>query len=201
MHHVSRDSRRLGSGRNARRLEGGRRDTYRQRRTGPGESTGITVGGDGRRDPEQGDRDGPEQGHRDGAAMTASPGSLRFPRLFSELPLREHVLKNRIVFPPTCPTWVSSPQSAQFNELAAPYYEERASGGVGLIIIGGTHVHRSSPSPGCGTTTRYRGSRRSPPRFTGTAPSSLSSSGIPACGAFRPTSKTPHTTWTRPGTR
>lgn len=111
---------------------------------GPGENPGICVGGVGRRDPEQGDRDGLEQGHRDGGAMTASPGSLRFPRLFSELPLREHVLKNRIVFPPTCPTWVSSPQSAQFNELAAPYYEERASGGVGLIIIGGTHVHRSS---------------------------------------------------------
>lgn len=68
----------------------------------------------------------------------------RFPRLFSELPLRGHVLKNRIVFPPTCPTWVNSPQSAQFNDLAAPYYEERASGGVGLIIIGGTHVHASS---------------------------------------------------------
>ena len=53
-------------------------------------------------------------------------------------------LKNRIVFPPTCPSWVSDPQSARFNDLAAPYYEERASGGVGLIIIGGTHVHRSS---------------------------------------------------------
>jgi 2,4-dienoyl-CoA reductase-like NADH-dependent reductase (Old Yellow Enzyme family) len=39
---------------------------------------------------------------------------------------------------------VSDPQSARFNDLAAPYYEERASGGVGLIIIGGTHVHRSS---------------------------------------------------------
>lgn len=76
--------------------------------------------------------------------MTASPGILRFPRLFSELPLGGHVLKNRIVFPPTCPTWVNSPQAAQFNDLAAPYYEERASGGVGLIIIGGTHVHRSS---------------------------------------------------------
>src|SRR5258708_24637763 len=68
----------------------------------------------------------------------------RFPRLFSELTLRGQVLKNRIVFPPAGPAWVSDPQSARFNELAAPYYEERASGGVGLIIIGGTHVHRSS---------------------------------------------------------
>jgi 2,4-dienoyl-CoA reductase-like NADH-dependent reductase (Old Yellow Enzyme family) len=76
--------------------------------------------------------------------MTGNPGMRRFPRLFSELPLRGQVLKNRIVFPPTCPSWVSDPQSARFNDLAAPYYEERASGGVGLIIIGGTHVHRSS---------------------------------------------------------
>jgi len=70
--------------------------------------------------------------------------SRRFPRLFSELPLRRHVVKNRIVFPPTCPAWVNSLQSAQFNDLAAPYYGERASGGLGLIIIGGTHVHASS---------------------------------------------------------
>ena len=76
--------------------------------------------------------------------MSEHPGARRFPRLFSELPLRGQVLKNRIVFPPTCPSWVSDPQSARFNDLAAPYYEERASGGVGLIIIGGTHVHRSS---------------------------------------------------------
>ncbi|MGE5135615.1 MAG: FAD-dependent oxidoreductase [Gemmatimonadota bacterium] len=76
--------------------------------------------------------------------MTDHPGMRRFPRLFAELPLRRHTLKNRIVFPPTCPSWVSDPQSARFNDLAAPYYEERASGGVGLIIIGGTHVHRSS---------------------------------------------------------
>jgi 2,4-dienoyl-CoA reductase-like NADH-dependent reductase (Old Yellow Enzyme family) len=76
--------------------------------------------------------------------MTDHPGMRRFPRLFSELPLRGQTLKNRIVFPPTCPSWVSAPQSARFNDLAAPYYEERASGGVGLIIIGGTHVHRSS---------------------------------------------------------
>jgi len=76
--------------------------------------------------------------------MTDHPGMRRFPRLFSELPLRGQTLRNRIVFPPTCPSWVSDPQSARFNDLAAPYYEERASGGVGLIIIGGTHVHRSS---------------------------------------------------------
>jgi len=63
-----------------------------------------------------------------------SPGARRFPRLFSELPLRGQSLKNRIVFPPTCPSWVSDPQSARFNDLAAPYYEERASGGVGQLL-------------------------------------------------------------------
>jgi 2,4-dienoyl-CoA reductase-like NADH-dependent reductase (Old Yellow Enzyme family) len=76
--------------------------------------------------------------------LSEPDGTRRFPRLFSALPLRGQVLKNRIIFPPTCPSWVSDPQSARFNDLAAPYYEERASGGVGLIIIGGTHVHRSS---------------------------------------------------------
>jgi 2,4-dienoyl-CoA reductase-like NADH-dependent reductase (Old Yellow Enzyme family) len=76
--------------------------------------------------------------------LSEPAGARRFPRLFSPLPLRGQVLKNRIIFPPTCPSWVSDPQSARFNDLAAPYYEERASGGVGLIIIGGTHVHRSS---------------------------------------------------------
>lgn len=77
-------------------------------------------------------------GIRDGS------GRERFPRLFSELAIGSQVLKNRIVFPPTCPSWVSDPRTAEFNELAAPYYEERASGGVGLIIIGGTHTHESS---------------------------------------------------------
>ena len=73
-----------------------------------------------------------------------TPGEVQFPHLFSELKIRNATLKNRIIFPPTCPSWVSSPQTARFNELAAPYYEERASGGAGLIIIGGTHVQESS---------------------------------------------------------
>ena len=58
--------------------------------------------------------------------------------------LRNTTIKNRIVFPPTCPSWVASPQKAELTDLATAYYEERASGGVGLIIIGGTHVHESS---------------------------------------------------------
>ena len=58
--------------------------------------------------------------------------------------LRNTEIKNRIVFPPTCPSWVASPQKAELTDLATAYYEERASGGVGLIVIGGTHVHESS---------------------------------------------------------
>ena len=77
-------------------------------------------------------------------AGQAFPGRERYPLLFSELKIRNSVLKNRIIFPPTCPSWVSAPQTARFNELAVPYYEERASGGTALIIIGGTHVQESS---------------------------------------------------------
>jgi 2,4-dienoyl-CoA reductase-like NADH-dependent reductase (Old Yellow Enzyme family) len=73
------------------------------------------------------------------------PAGLKlYPRLFSPMRLRHTTIKNRIVFPPTCPSWVASPQKAELTDLATAYYEERASGGVGLIIIGGTHVHESS---------------------------------------------------------
>jgi 2,4-dienoyl-CoA reductase-like NADH-dependent reductase (Old Yellow Enzyme family) len=79
----------------------------------------------------------------DGTA-NPSPGSDQFPLLLSELKIRNHTLKNRIFFAPTCPSWTNGPHLAQFNALAAPYYEERAAGGAGLIIIGSTHVHESS---------------------------------------------------------
>jgi 2,4-dienoyl-CoA reductase-like NADH-dependent reductase (Old Yellow Enzyme family)/thioredoxin reductase len=48
------------------------------------------------------------------------------------------------VFPPTCPTWVDNPWSGKFTDQAVAYYRERAAGGVGLVIIGATHVHPSS---------------------------------------------------------
>lgn len=67
-----------------------------------------------------------------------------YPRLFSPMRIRNTDVKNRIVFPPTCPSWVASPQKAELTDMATAYYEERASGGVGLIVIGGTHVHESS---------------------------------------------------------
>jgi 2,4-dienoyl-CoA reductase-like NADH-dependent reductase (Old Yellow Enzyme family) len=68
----------------------------------------------------------------------------RYPRLFSEWTIRNTKIKNRVVFPPTCPSWVSDPWNGLFTDMATAYYEERAKGGLGLIIIGGTHVHPSS---------------------------------------------------------
>jgi 2,4-dienoyl-CoA reductase-like NADH-dependent reductase (Old Yellow Enzyme family) len=67
-----------------------------------------------------------------------------YPHLFSEWKIRNTLIKNRVVFPPTCPSWVSDPWNAVFTDQAVAYYRERAAGGLGLIIIGGTHVHQSS---------------------------------------------------------
>lgn len=67
-----------------------------------------------------------------------------YPHLFSPWTLRHTEIRNKVVFPPTCPTWVSDPWSGLFTDMAVDYYAERAKGGVGLIIIGGTHVHPSS---------------------------------------------------------
>ena len=50
-------------------------------------------------------------------------------------------MRNRIVFPPTCPTWT---ENGVLTDMATEYYRERARGGVGLIIIGATHVHPDS---------------------------------------------------------
>ena len=67
-----------------------------------------------------------------------------YPRLFSEWQIGKTTIKNRVVFPPTCPSWVSDPWNGLFTDMATAYYAERAKGGVGLIIIGATHVHPSS---------------------------------------------------------
>lgn len=74
----------------------------------------------------------------------ASPGTRLYPHLFSPWRIRRTEIKNRVVFPPTCPSWVSDPWRGVFTEAAVAYYEERAKGGVGLIIIGATHVHPDS---------------------------------------------------------
>lgn len=67
-----------------------------------------------------------------------------YPQLFSEWQLRQTTMSNRIVFAPTCPTWVANPVEGIFTEQAVAYYEERAKAGCGLIIIGGTIVHRDA---------------------------------------------------------
>jgi 2,4-dienoyl-CoA reductase-like NADH-dependent reductase (Old Yellow Enzyme family)/thioredoxin reductase len=69
-----------------------------------------------------------------------------YQHLLAPWKLRTTEIRNRVVFPPTCPTWVSDPFSGIFTDMAVDYYAERAKGGVGLIIIGGTHVHPSSLS-------------------------------------------------------
>ena len=64
-----------------------------------------------------------------------------YPRLFSEWQIRSTTIANRVVFAPTCPTWVADPYEGIFTDQAVAYYEERARGGCGLIIIGGTIIH------------------------------------------------------------
>ena len=64
-----------------------------------------------------------------------------YKRLFSPWSIRNTEIKNRVVFPPTCPTWV---QGGVLTDMATNYYRERARGGVGLIIIGATHIHPTS---------------------------------------------------------
>jgi 2,4-dienoyl-CoA reductase-like NADH-dependent reductase (Old Yellow Enzyme family)/thioredoxin reductase len=71
-------------------------------------------------------------------------GRQRYPRLFGEWTLRNTPVRNRIVFPPTCATWVTDPLNGVFTDMAVDYYAERAKGGVGLILMGATHVHPSS---------------------------------------------------------
>jgi 2,4-dienoyl-CoA reductase-like NADH-dependent reductase (Old Yellow Enzyme family)/thioredoxin reductase len=64
-----------------------------------------------------------------------------YPQLFSEWHIRSTPIANRVVFAPTCPTWVADPYEGIFTDQAVAYYEERARGGCGLIIIGGTIIH------------------------------------------------------------
>lgn len=75
---------------------------------------------------------------------TLADGRDRYPRLFEEWTLRNTSIRNRIVFPPTCATWVTNGLDGVFTDMAVDYYAERAKGGVGLILMGATHVHQSS---------------------------------------------------------
>ena len=67
-----------------------------------------------------------------------------YPRLFSEWQIRSTTIANRVVFAPTCPTWVADPHEGIFTDQAVAYYEERAKAGCGLIIIGGTIIHKEA---------------------------------------------------------
>jgi 2,4-dienoyl-CoA reductase-like NADH-dependent reductase (Old Yellow Enzyme family)/thioredoxin reductase len=67
-----------------------------------------------------------------------------YPRLFSPWQIRNTTVPNRVAFAPTCPVWVRSPYEAAFTDQAVAYYEERAKGGTGLIIIGGTLINRDT---------------------------------------------------------
>ena len=66
----------------------------------------------------------------------------KYPWTFSPWRIRKTEIRNRVVFPPTCPTWVDG--AGVLTDMATEYYRERARGGVGLIIIGATHVHADS---------------------------------------------------------
>ena len=76
--------------------------------------------------------------------QTLAGGRARYPRLFEQWNLRNAQIRNRIVFPPTCATWVTDGLNGVFTDMAVDYYAERAKGGVGLILMGATHVHQSS---------------------------------------------------------
>ena len=80
-----------------------------------------------------------------GARRPDPPGRKRmandYPWLFSPWRIRRTRIPNRVVFPPTCPTWV---RDGVLTDMATEYYRERARGGVGLIIIGASHVHADS---------------------------------------------------------
>ena len=126
-----------------------------------------------------------------------------YPRLFSEWQIRSTTIANRVVFAPTCPTWVADPYEGVFTDQAVAYYEERAKAGCGLIIIGGTIIHqrRSTPEfnfPGLWKRRAGRGARgASSTRCTRTARSSRASSCTPACARCRCSRRTPRTTSTR----
>ena len=110
-----------------------------------------------------------------------------YPRLFSEWQIRHDTIPNRIVFAPTCPTWVADPLEGIFTDQAVAYYEERARSGVGLIIIGGTIIHREALYSelnfrASGTMRRSRVWPPWPRRFSATARGSSSSFCTPDCG-------------------
>ncbi len=82
-------------------------------------------------------------------------GSQYFPNVFSEWKLRNQTIKNRLVMPPLCATWVNNGLEGVFQDIAVDYYRERAKGGIGLIMIGAAHVHPSSLSAPLATAQMF----------------------------------------------
>jgi len=64
--------------------------------------------------------------------------SIRLEKLFEPLSIGEMRLRNRIVMPPMVSSFGSS--DGRVTEQAVGYYEQRAKGGVGLIIVEATCV-------------------------------------------------------------
>jgi len=76
--------------------------------------------------------------------MSTSSAASVYPHLFSPFRLRQMELRNRVMFAPTCPTWISDPHDAGFTDQAVAYYEERAKTGIAMIVIGGTLIDKNS---------------------------------------------------------
>ena len=109
-----------------------------------------------------------------------------YPRLFSEWLIRSTTIANRVVFAPTCPTWVADPHEGIFTDQAVAYYEERAKAGCGLIIIGGTIIHKEAlysefNFPGLWKDEQVEGLARVADAVHRTAASSRASSSTSAC--------------------
>jgi 2,4-dienoyl-CoA reductase-like NADH-dependent reductase (Old Yellow Enzyme family) len=68
--------------------------------------------------------------------------AVRFPALFRPLAIRNVVLPNRIAVSAHWAGWFGDAQGLPTDEYVA-YLEERARGGIGLFVVGGTDVERN----------------------------------------------------------
>ena len=70
--------------------------------------------------------------------------TAKYSKLLSPLRIRRTTISNRVVFAPTCPTWVKDPHEGIFTDQAMAYYEERARSGLGMIIRGGHLIDKDT---------------------------------------------------------
>ena len=68
----------------------------------------------------------------------------QFKYLFSPLQVGDVTLKNRLGFAPNCPVTSGEQIRGLFDNDSVAYYEERAKGGQGLIIIGNTRISKNT---------------------------------------------------------